>query len=236
MFTVVIAAYNSEKFLEETLHSLQNQTHQDWEAIISVNGSIDKTAEITKSICEKDKRFSFIESSIANKSSALNRAIVRAKREWISILDSDDLWESSKLEDQKRFIESNVEVDVVGTQLQYIDALGKKIDESPSLPCEHEEVKRNFFNNVNAIANSSAVYRKSLHEKLGYYDVEFFGVEDYDWWKRCMRNGAKFHNLKEKHLLHRIHPSSNFNSKNLQNNMKHVVDSLDGFLRNLRER
>jgi hypothetical protein len=85
----------------------------------------------------------------------------------------------------------------------------------------------------NPIANSSVVYKKSIHDKIGYYDPEKFGIEDYDMWKRAKRAGLTFKNLNEKLLLHRIHSTSNFNSTNRQKILKKFVDEIDIFQKRL---
>jgi len=230
MITVIMAAKDSEKWVQETLNSLKSQTYQDWKCIISVNGSSDATLDICTS--QDDSRIEVIRSKIPNKSLALNRAIVSVKSEWISILDADDLWHNEKLAVQ--ISQTSNEVDVLGTQMHYINSESRIIDGAPSLPLTHWECVSNLINNTNPVANSSVIYRKSIHDRVGYYDPELFGVEDYDMWKRCARLGAKFSNLSEKFLFHRLHQGSSFNSASRQQSYKSVVDSIDSFYRNMK--
>jgi glycosyltransferase involved in cell wall biosynthesis len=235
MFTVIIAAYNAEKFILKTINSLQEQSFKDWEAIISVNGSTDKTLDIANGVISNDKRFKVINSNIANKSSALNRAIFYSSNDWISILDADDLWLCSKLEHQKKFIESNPNIDIIGTQVQYIDENDNFISKSPQLPIRHNEIVDMLNQNENSMANSSIVYKKNIHDIIGYYNPELFGTEDYDFWKRCRRFEFKFANLNEKYFLHRIHSTSNFNSSQKQEIYKNLIDENDVFLLQLKK-
>lgn len=230
MISVIIAAKDSAKWIQKTLSSLKNQTFTDWECIISVNGSSDETLDICHE--QNDSRFSVIYSDIPNKSLAVNRAIQQTKREWISILDADDLWHEDKLSIQSRAIDSKI--DILGTQMRYIDEFDKTIVGAPQLPNKHEECIEQLLSNNNPIANSSVLYRKSIHDFVGFYDPELFGVEDYDMWKRCGRAGMKFLNLNEQLLFHRLHKNSNFNSANRQQHYKMLVDSVDDFHRNIR--
>lgn len=234
MFSVIIAAYNAEKFIRETLKSLVLQTYEDWECIVVVNGSTDKTINIVNDFTVGDNRFNVLNLPFANKSAALNEGIINSNKSWISILDADDLWTSEKLMSQASFINLHKEFDVLGTQMQYIDAFGKLLENSPSLPCDHVDIIKSFDACNNAIANSSVVYKNNLHLRFGYYDVETFAVEDYDWWKRLARLGARFSNLKDTHVYHRIHKSSNFNSSNRQAVHKMLVDAVDGRLRTMK--
>lgn len=233
MFTVLIAAHNSERYIEQTLQSLRSQQFEDWQCIIVTNGCTDDTGKIVDDNSKNDSRISRIDLSFANKSAALNTGIIAAKREWIAILDADDLWTPDKLRLQYEFLMKNPQVDVLGTQIQYADTNSLPLPNSPTLPTLSQEIINSFDNRVNAIANSSVVYRRDLHKRFGYYDIELFGVEDYDWWKRLARKAVHFQNIKETCLLHRIHPTSNFNSSSKQLSHKNLVDQLDNIHKQL---
>lgn len=228
MISVIIAAKDCEKWLPETLSSLENQTFKDWNCFISMNGSSDKTLNIAKNAMKRDSRFLVLESEIPNKSLAVNRAIIASKRDWIAILDADDLWHPKKLEIQVARITDDV--DVLGTQMQYIDASGNSIQNTPSLPLLHEECISFLSNMNNPIANSSVLYRRKIHDEVGYYNPEFLGVEDYDMWMRSKRAGVKFMNVSDVLLYHRIHATSNFNVASKQQVYKSLVDQIDAFL------
>ena len=59
LISVVIPAYNTESFLDETLESVLSQTYENWECIIVNDGSTDNTESIAKKWCEKDARFRY---------------------------------------------------------------------------------------------------------------------------------------------------------------------------------
>lgn len=106
--SIITPTYNSERFIAETILSVQAQTYQDWEMIIVDDCSTDKTAEIVASFQEKDSRIKYFYNS-TNKGSALSRnlALQKAKGKWIAFLDSDDLWLPEKLEKQIEFMTKN---------------------------------------------------------------------------------------------------------------------------------
>ena len=225
MFSVLIAAHNAERFIGETINSLRFQTLASWECLMIVNGSVDGTLKMAHEAASTDERFRVIEMPFANKSAALNEGLLQSRNDWISILDADDFWHHEKLRSQEQFILANPEIDVLGTQLTYVDERSERKNRAPYLPTLHDDIAKKLNGRENVIANSSAVYRKSLHKRLGYYDTEVF-VEDYDWWLRCLRGGAKFANLGSTDLYHRLHASSNFNTSKKQHVMKSVVDQL----------
>lgn len=108
LVSIITPAFNSEKFIAETITSVQSQTYQNWEMIIVDDCSTDKTAEIISSFQEKDSRIKYIYNS-TNRGSAVSRnmALQKAKGRWIAFLDSDDVWHPEKLEKQIEFMMKN---------------------------------------------------------------------------------------------------------------------------------
>ena len=108
LVSVITPAFNSERFISETINSVLSQTYQNWELLIVDDCSKDKTAEIVASFQENDSRIKYFYNS-TNKGSAFSRnlALQKAKGKWIAFLDSDDLWNPDKLEKQIEFMKKN---------------------------------------------------------------------------------------------------------------------------------
>lgn len=97
--------YNCEKFLEETVNSVINQTYQNWELLIVDDCSTDNSVEVIKSYCNKDDRIKlFINGKNSSAAASRNWALREATGKWIAFLDSDDLWLPEKLEKQLTFM------------------------------------------------------------------------------------------------------------------------------------
>ena len=107
LVSIIMPSYNTGKFIAESIESVQNQTHTDWELLIVDDCSSDDTEEIVKPFL-KDARIHYIENE-KNSGAAVsrNRALREARGRWIAFLDSDDLWLPEKLEKQIRFMEEN---------------------------------------------------------------------------------------------------------------------------------
>jgi len=90
-FSVIVPAYNSEKYMRETLDCLLSQTERDIEVIVVNDGSTDSTSDIIARYAEKDSRIVPVHQENAGVSAARNNGIERAKGEYIIFLDSDDL-------------------------------------------------------------------------------------------------------------------------------------------------
>ena len=106
--SIITPTFNSERFIAETILSVQAQTYQDWEMLIVDDNSTDKTVEIITSFQEKDSRIKLLKNT-TNRGSAYSRnlALQNAKGKWIAFLDSDDIWHPEKLERQIEFMLKN---------------------------------------------------------------------------------------------------------------------------------
>lgn len=89
--TVIIPAYNVEKYIGECLESLLAQKMMDWEAICVDDGSLDGTAGILDAYQRRDPRIKVIHQANAGLSAARNVALELAQGEWLYYLDSDDV-------------------------------------------------------------------------------------------------------------------------------------------------
>ncbi len=106
--SVITPAYNAEKYLEETIQSVRNQTYPNWEMIIIDDCSNDRTLEIAEECSREEERIKIIRQKYnMGAAFARNRGLDIATGKYIAFLDSDDLWLPEKLEKQLRFMEAN---------------------------------------------------------------------------------------------------------------------------------
>ncbi len=117
--SIIIPVYNYGFVLEETLQNLQRQTHENWEAIVVDDGSIDKSGEIVKSFVNQDQRFRYFYQENMGVSKARNFGIDQATGGYIQFLDGDDLLSPQKLELQLRHFQSDPHIDISYTQSYY---------------------------------------------------------------------------------------------------------------------
>lgn len=108
LVSIITPSYNAEKFIEETIKSVQNQTLTDWEMIIVDDCSKDKTRDILHRIAELDSRLKVVLlEENGGAAVARNTALEQAKGRYIAFLDSDDLWKPKKLEKQIAVMQKN---------------------------------------------------------------------------------------------------------------------------------
>ena len=104
LVSIITPSYNSSKFIEETIASVQAQTYSYWEMLITDDGSTDNSFEIIKKICKKDSRIKLFSIKNAGPAIARNNSIKHAKGKYIAFIDSDDLWMSEFLSTSIKFI------------------------------------------------------------------------------------------------------------------------------------
>jgi glycosyltransferase involved in cell wall biosynthesis len=108
LVSVIMPTYKCGRFIEESIKSIQAQTYKNWELIIVDDCSGDDTILLVQKIQLEDQRIHLFQ-NVSNSGAAVTRnvALREAKGRWIAFLDSDDLWEPSKLEKQINFMVEN---------------------------------------------------------------------------------------------------------------------------------
>ena len=174
-------AYNAEKYINETIDSILNQSYKDFEFIIINDGSTDRTKEIILSY--SDERIVYLENE---KNSGivvtLNKGLEKASGEYIARMDSDDISLVNRLEKQVEFMDKNLDVGVLGTG---ICVFGDSInDQERVFTTNSEQLKAELIFN-SCIAHPTVMIRSSILKNNNLnYSEEFAGAEDYHlWWR-----------------------------------------------------
>lgn len=161
LVSIIVPTYNTEKFIAKTLESVQNQSYQNWEMILTDDGSTDKTVAIIEEFAQKDSRIKLFKlPENRGNGFARNAALEKATGKYIAYLDADDLWFPEKLEKQIQFLKAN-NLHFTYSFYDSIDEEGNDLNrrvESPN-PLNYKEL---FF--CNYVGNLTAIY-----------DADFFG-------------------------------------------------------------
>ena len=196
--SVILPAYNSEKYIAEAIESILNQSYKDFELIILNDGSTDKTPEIIQKYADTDKRITFVNNT-ENRGliAVLNQGLDMARGEYIARMDSDDISLPERFDKQVKYLDNNPDVGVLGTKIHgfgAIDAAGIQIPVVTAID----------MLNQNYIAHPSVMMRKSLFDKYNLrYNPDYKHCEDMELWSRMIFL-TKFHNIMETLLMYRI--------------------------------
>jgi glycosyltransferase involved in cell wall biosynthesis len=217
--SVVIPAYNAERFIEQTINSVLEQTFQDFEIIVVDDGSTDKTAQIAKSYGSPIRCIQQVNSGV---SQARNVGIENSIGEYVAFLDADDLWESAKLEKQVALLDKNRSVGFCFTSLTRVNHDSEVIDtiEARAFPDYCEAL---LLYSCIAFC-SSAMLRTEIARQSGGFDANLTNYEDWEYWLRLSLI-TDFAPIPEHLLRYRLTPgSASFNNPVvIERNIKSVL-------------
>ncbi len=177
--SVVIPTFNRAASLVEAIRSVEAQTHTPLEIIVVDDGSTDNSSHIIK---EQFPQVQLIVQQNHGVSHARNRAIEKARGEWIAFLDSDDHWYNTKLEEQFAAIKAAPDHLLCHCDEHWIRN-GKRVNPMK----KHRKQGGWIFDQclpLCAISPSASLLHHSLFELVGSFDEDLPACEDYDLWLR----------------------------------------------------
>lgn len=183
--SVVVPLYNKEKAIANTIESILNQTISDFELIVVDDGSKDNSLQVAQSM--QNARMRVIHKDNGGVSSARNRGIREAKGDYIALLDGDDLWEPTFLEEMIKMINDFPKAAMWGVSIAFIMG-GKYYKWEQGMGNGYRGYVENYFGTKHSdlYCSSSVVIRKDVFEKVGYFDERISSSEDLDMWYRII--------------------------------------------------
>ena len=208
LVSVIMAAYNAEKTIEQSINSVLNQTYPAVELLVVDDYSQDRTVKLVENIMARDNRVRLIyNKENSGVSYTRKHGLEEAKGAWIAILDSDDIWAPEKLEKQI-ILQKKMNADLLFTGSAFMDSDGQPIDWYLHAP---SEVTYRHLLKQNVLSNSSSLVRKELYEK--HYAVGDGMHEDFAVWLGILKEGKKAYGVDEPLLTYRIAKSSKSGNK-----------------------
>jgi glycosyltransferase involved in cell wall biosynthesis len=208
--SVVMAAYNAEPWLVETIDSILQQTYPHFELLIVNDGSSDRSGEIIDEYAARDQRVKPIHHPNWGLCASLNHAIGLARHEWIARMDADDLMMPNRFERQVAFVQEHPDVTVSATLAHIIDSQGNlhwKTSTDLVDRAAYERYRRE--NRIMPLYHNTVFMRKSAIEATGGYRPEYYPAEDMDLWDRIADDTDNLILIQPEHLVaYRIHESS----------------------------
>ena len=114
LVSVIVPEYNQEKYIEECLNSVVNQTYENLQIIVFNDGSKDQTGlKIEQFLKTQNRKIEYISKENEGLCKTLNRGLRMTKGEYVAIIASDDMWLANKIEEQVRFLEENKNIGLV---------------------------------------------------------------------------------------------------------------------------
>ena len=216
--SIIMPVYNREKYLEEAIRGVLNQSYSNFELIIVDDGSTDNSLNIAKEMANQDKRIIVILLE-ENRGCAVarNEGLKRARGEFITQFDSDDVMLPDAIKSRVEFLNSNPEVDLVfGKVHKLIDGEGKLLENAffEEIQYFYRRAKDyDFYENIKRLvfwihaANVTSMFRRGLLYREGYYEESLIHGEDKELFFRIMRE-SNISYLAEPVIFYRLHDSN----------------------------
>ncbi|CAN5305989.1 hypothetical protein BH09SUM1_BH09SUM1_11330 [soil metagenome] len=189
--SVIIPCYNSERYLRETVESVLAQKGVRFEIILVEDGSTDSTAAMLDEFAARDPRIITIRQPNAGVAAARNTGLRKARGEFISMLDSDDLLAPDKLRRQIVFLRGHPEYVGVSGNHERIDETGKTTLTELS---REREIALGEMLLGNAVHISAVTLRRSVLADYGFMDEGVVPADDWEYFARIVIMGGRlFH-------------------------------------------
>lgn len=197
--SIVLPTYNGAKYLRRCLDTCLAQTYENFELIIVDGGSTDDTLSILAEY--NDPRIILVHqpANSGRLPGALNLGFARSTGEYLTWMQDDNYYDPDAIDNTAHYLDNHPEVDFVYSTHWWIDENDKRLDWIHFAPPE-ELRKRNCLGQY-------FLYRRTVYEKLGDYDVDYVMGEDYEYWIRVYLNHPMaFINTPK--YWYRVHPGS----------------------------
>jgi glycosyltransferase involved in cell wall biosynthesis len=202
--SVLMSAFNAEKFIKKSIKSIISQTYKNFEFLIINDGSSDKTLEIIKEFKKQDERIILFDREKRGLVVSLNEGMSLCKGQYIARMDADDIAIPERLNVQLNYLINNPSIDLVASNIIFFS------DDKVTGVSDFELYKKKklkFYSNTIGLPHPTWMVRSSFYKKFNY-DSKAVSVEDQDLLIRSHQN-CKFSLLKQPLLFYRIHKENN---------------------------
>lgn len=196
MVSVIVPAYNQEKFLAYALQSVSAQTCPEWECLIINDGSTDGTSAVAKDFVIRDARFRLINQENAGLAGARNSGLAAATGDYVVFLDSDDALLPEMLAELTMWLDARPGVPGVVCSCRLIDTLGNAFESRQKVAARSRwsavlwslfmECPVPVFSLANLFSPVCGCWRRDVFDEVGCFDRTATGLEDYDMWLRIL--------------------------------------------------
>lgn len=191
LVSVTINAYNSEKYIAETLDSVVNQTYKNLQIIVIDDASTDNTVNIIKSFNDPRIELYVLEKN-GHISNANNEGYRKVRGDYMVHIDSDDIMMPDLIEKSVGFLEQNEDYGAVFCRPVAIDENSNNIANAyidtvfKTTAKTQADFVRLFFDSLNHLLHPGVTMRKSVMDTIGFHDMSLCYLHDFDYWTRLV--------------------------------------------------
>lgn len=221
LVSIIVPTYNRAHLIKETLHSILQQTHTNWECIIVDDHSTDATETVIAEFIKKDARFQFCKRPNSKRKGAnacRNFGLFKSKGSYIQWFDSDDIMHADKLEKQLKALQNDVDF-CVSKSIWY-DKVNDKSLGFRSDVLKTDQSKIDFVKANIRWLTSNPIFKKEFIENHALlWDETLQQSQDYDFMTRVLFASEKYAVIDEALLKIAVH-EGNMSVNLYQNSIK----------------
>jgi len=231
LVSVIIPAYNAVDYIKEAIESVLIQNYRNFELLIINDGSTDNTEEVVLGF--KDDRIRYSRQANRGLAATHNVGIKQSRSEFIIKLDSDDLITPDYIAKHLQEFEEHPDADLVYCDDCLIDENSKpiRVIERPEYT-DRKFLIRDLFRCGFPVVPFRTCIRRSVFDKIGFFDEELLVGEDYDMMRRLVKHGLKIHHLKGALYLRRMTSDSlsrNYSAQKAKSHFDVIKRFIDTF-------
>ena len=218
--SIIIPSYNNEKYIADAISSALNQTYPNIEVIVVDDNSRDKTQKIVGSFTE-DNLYYIKNQSNLGVSIAKNVGIQKCTGDYIAFLDSDDMYEKNKIEEQMNVFNiatlNHQNIGYVYCGIKIVDTYCNMLKEFPASGKAWDGITNGEF------VGATPLIKKDCFEKVGLFDPDLKYFEDLDLYFRMKTFGYNFGYTEKTLYLYRQHTT------NISKDRQLIVDNVEKY-------
>ncbi|GAB2762627.1 glycosyltransferase family 2 protein [Salinimicrobium soli] len=203
LVSVIMPAYNSAAFIAESIDSVRQQTHENWELLVIDDASDDETVRVVKALQEHDNRIKLHQ--LPNNQGAgfaRNIGIKASKGDYISFLDADDLWMPKKLSVQLEFMKKN-DAEVCYSSYELVDEEGQRLHKKVEAL---EKLRFKKLLRANYVGNLTGIYHSGSLGKI--YCPLIRKRQDWGLWLLAVKKAGGAKGIEESLAKYRVRKGS----------------------------
>jgi len=205
LVTVIVPIFNQARFIVETISSLVHQSYKNLQIVVVDDGSADKGAEIV--LNKFAGKVELIRQKNLGPSASINAGLGMAKGSFIALNGGDDVSLPTRIAMQLEVMLATRH-DIVFSKPLLIDGEGQSVRDK-EFPVFFKERKGSIFRNLllegNFLCASSAMMRREVFEKIGFFNTALIQLQDYDYWLRAAAAGMSLEELEPRIIKYRRH-------------------------------
>ena len=236
--SIIMPVYNSEKYVSEAIESVCNQSYKNWELLIVNDGSVDLSAEIIENYAKKDTRITVFHKQNEGVSIARNYALDKISGEYVTFIDSDDVYHVDRLKKMVQVFEKHGNCDIVFSRhKEFTGQLNTgEVSSTGAIVISDDDILKKIISDSRNHFICNVMLKSSIAKKEKFAPIRF--AEDFCYIRDCAWHCRKMAVLDDVLYFYRrdnanAMTSHFFSEKYISDYMK-LVENIYGFCRNHR--